>query len=338
MSAARTLVLIVLGLVSTLLASRRLSAAPPDSPRFLREWGRPGEADGEFHSPIGIAFNARDELLVTDLNNARVQRFRTDGTHLATFGVPRDKEDRKSTMLGGIAIDGDGLVYLTYMVQHQVAVYRETGELVREFGREGAGPGEFRQPGGIVVTPEGELLIADQCNHRVQRLKRTGEFVAEWGGHGVEPGQFDGLGTKGSRFGGPHFIARDRRGRLFTTEGIQGRVQIFDAAGSPLGAWGNKEDGPGGFGAYQFGGLEQTVGPIGIAIDEHDRVFVSSLNNRVQCFDTGGRFLFGIESTGLEGGELLHPHGMAFDRAGRLYICDAGNQRIVLFELPAAAP
>lgn len=321
-------------ILAVLLDSSNGVADDPPQPKFVRAWGQKGDQPGEFSSPIGLAFNSRDELFVTDLNNARVQTFSTDGQHLGGFDLPRDMPERRSTMIGGIAIDGEDLIYLSYMIQHKIVVYRASGEVVREFGRKGAADGELNQPGGLLFLPDGNLLVADQCNHRIQRFTRQGEFVAQWGGYGTEPGQFDGLGTKGSRFGGPHFIARDSRGRLYTTEGMQGRIQQFAAEGRLLAGWGDKGDQPGGFGEYTFGNLAHSMGPIGIAIDKDDRVFVSSLNDRVQCFDTQGNFLFGITGTGEDNDDLLHPHGMAFDRQGDFYFADAGHQRILKFELP----
>ncbi|MFN0195457.1 MAG: hypothetical protein ACKVT0_01825 [Planctomycetaceae bacterium] len=305
---------------------------PP--PKFILEWGKKGDQPGEFYSPIGLVFNSKDELFVTDLNNARVQKFTTTGEHLASFNLPRDNSERKSTIIGGIVIDEAGLLYLSFMNQHKIGVYSQSGDQVREWGQRGENAGQLHQPGGMLFTPEGDLLVADQCNHRLQKFTRTGKFLAQWGGYGTERGQFDGIGTKGSRFGGPHFVAQDNEGRIYTTEGIQSRVQQFSPTGEFLMQWGDKGNQPGGFGAYQFGNLPQTFGPIGIFIDRYDRVYVSSLNDRVQGFDTAGKYLFGIEGTGLENGGLLHPHGMVFDSHDCLYIADAGNQRIVKFEVP----
>ncbi len=86
--------------------------------------------------------------------------------------------------------------------------------------------------------------------------------------------------------------------------------------------WGSAGDEPG-----------QFHSPIGILIDRRDRVFVSSLNNRVQCFDLKGNYLFGIERTGRDQDALLHSHGMAFDKQGFFYVCDSGNQRILKFKI-----
>ena len=148
------------------------------------------------------------------------------------------------------------------------------------------------------------------------------------------PGQFGGGEPAGSRFGGPHFLALDGKGRLYTTEGTPGRVQQFSADGKPLLSWGDHGDGPGGFGALKTGYSKSTFGPVAITVDARDRVWVSSLNDRVQAFTPEGKFLFGIGGTGQAPGQFSRPHGMAFDRKGHLYVADASNQRIQKFEVP----
>lgn len=336
---AATAALLLIGLLSAAPgphASAVAIAGPPEGPEFLRAWGRKGDGTGEFHSPIHIAINARDEVYVADLNNARIQKFSIDGAHLGGFDLPLDTPPRKSCMVGGLAVDRRGRLYVSFMIQHRVAVYDEAGAVVREWGKRGDGDGEFHQPGGIVVRADDTLVVADQCNHRVQTFSAEGAFLGKWGGHGAGPGRFGGSDPAGSRFGGPHFLGQDRQGRLYTTEAGPGRVQQFAADGRPLASWGDKGDQPGGFGAYRFGGLGGTYGPIGLLVDRHDRVWVSSLDDRVQCFTADGRFLFAIDDAGDdEPGPLLHPHGMAIDSHGHLYIADSGHQRILKFAIPA---
>jgi sugar lactone lactonase YvrE len=313
---------------------RRLQAGEGEVPKFVLAWGQRGDKAGEFYSPIGIAINKTDEVHVTDLNNARLQKFSNDGKYLGGFAFPWDTPNRKSSQAGGIAVDDQGLIYLSFMVQDRVGVYTESGQLVREWGRRGTGGGEFHWPGGIVVGPDGTVYVADQCNHRVQKFTTEGRFLGKWGEHGSKPGQFGGNEHAGSRFGGPHFLALDSQGRLYTTEGALGRIQQFSADGKPLLAWGDKGDQPGGFGALQTPFAPNTLGPICIWVDQHDRVWVSSLNDRVQAFTTEGRFLFGIGGTGTGAGQFAKPHGMALDSQGCLYVADAGNQRIQKFEVP----
>ena len=307
-----------------------------DGFKWLLSWGRKGEAPGEFHSPIGIAIDKNDEILVTDANNGRVQRFNTDGKYLGGFDLPRDNPKnpkRRTGMAGGILVDGDGLIYVSFMSQHRIVVFTSDGKLVREWGRKGTGPGEFDQPGGMVFGPDGNLYICDQCNHRIQQFTREGKFLAQWGAHGSKPGEFGGPEKQGSRFAGPHFISLDSKGRLYTTEGCQARVQQFSLAGKPLAAWGNDSQEPGGFGATKYVYSPNPFSCIAVFVDPHDRVWVSSLNDRVQAFTPEGKHLLGIASSGSEAGQLARPHGMAMDSKGHLYVCDAGNERIQKFEI-----
>jgi sugar lactone lactonase YvrE len=314
---------------SDVLLEEVKKAAGRPEPRLVREWGKKGEQPGEFHSPIGIAINAKDEVYVTDLNNARLQKFTSEGEHLGGFELPLDNvPKRRTSQAGGIALDRDGLIYLSFMSQHRIGVFTDGGKLVREWGRKGKGDGEFDQPGGLLLAADGTILVADQGNHRIQRFTREGKFLASWGGHGTAPGQFDGVDRPGSRFGGPHFVAQDGKGRLYTTEGVLGRVQQFSPDGKPLLAWGDKGQQAGGIGALKTPYSANTFGPIGVFVDPLDRVWISSLNDRVQAFTADGKFLFAIA------GRLARPHGMAMDRKGRLYVADAGNQRIQVYEVP----
>jgi sugar lactone lactonase YvrE len=308
------------------------AADVPRQPKFLLAWGENGSEPGRFRSPIGIAISPTDEVYVTDVNNARVQKFTANGRYLRGFDLSWDKPDRRMAMAGGIAVDAEG-VYVSLMQQDKVALYRDDGTLVREFGNRGSGEGELNGPGGIVLAPDRTLYVADQQNHRVQRFTVDGKLLGAWGQHGSGPGQFGGGQSAGSRFGGPHFLARDREGRIYTTEGTLGRVQLFTAEGRALTAWGDKGDQPGGFGAYTlFRG--STFGPIAIIVDRHGRVLVSSLNNRVQVFTATGKYLLGLGGSGSKPGEFSRPHGLALDSRGHLYVADSGNHRIQKFEVP----
>jgi sugar lactone lactonase YvrE len=313
-----------------------LSAEEAAQPKFLLAWGEHGEGAGQFHSPIGLAISKQDEVIVTDLNNARLQRFSTEGHHLGGFDLPLDMPPRKTNLAGGVAIDDEGLIYLSYMGQHKIEVYTKAGMLVRSWGTgaKASGDGELNQPGGIVFLADGTLIVADQGNHRLQRFDREGKFLGKFGQHGDQPGQFGGGFNAGSRFGGPHFVSRDSKGRLYTTEAGMGRVQQLSPDGQPLLAWGNKSDEPGGFGAYVLNGISTSVGPIGVFVDPKDRVWISSLNDRVQCFTPEGKLIYQLGGSGAEPGQFEQPHGMAMDSQGNLYVADAGNQRIQKFAVP----
>jgi sugar lactone lactonase YvrE len=307
------------------LAARPLWAAddPPElaAPRFVLAWGSNGRGDGQFDIPIAIAVTAKDEILVTDFRQTnaeakgRLQRFDPQGRFLASFEM--------EPMPGGLALDADGLLYATHMMRHKVVVYDPQGRPIREFGKQGTAPGEFQQPGGIAFGPDGSLYVADQVNRRVQRLTPRGEPISAWGRYGVKPGEFGGNSSPQSRVGGPQFLTFNSKGELYTTEASLGRIQKFNSEGTFLLAWGDNEVGPG-----HFGGNDKLPGPIAIAVDFLDRVWVTATNHRVQQFTARGQYLRGLGGEGSEPGQFRIPHGLAFDSQHYLYVADSRNSRI----------
>jgi DNA-binding beta-propeller fold protein YncE len=300
------------------------SLAVVTAPRFVLTWGSKGVGPGEFRSPIGIAINRRDVIFITEFNNSRVQKFDTRGKYLGQFPCVNNP--------GGIAVDEHEAVYVTSMLSPEIHVYDLNGMPLRKWGKPGKSDGEFNQPGGLALGPDGALYVADQGNHRVQRFTLDGRFLSAWGGHGKEPGRFGGGDKPGSRFGGPHFLAFNTRGNLYTTESHDGRIQRLTADGRPLAAWGGNGKGPGGFGGREKPTRTPLPGPIGVLVDCRGRAWVSATNSRVQLFTPEGKFLLSLNE--LEGdapGQFHLPHAMAMDSKGFIYIVDASNQRIQKF-------
>ena len=297
---------------------------PP--PRMVMTWGSNGTAEGQFDIPIAIVISPQDEILVTDFRQTnaeakgRLQRFDTSGKLLGSFEV--------EPMPGGLALNKDGLLFATHMMRHKVVVYDQAGKPIREFGKQGKAPGEFEQPGGIAFGPDGSIYVADQVNHRIQRLTPEGEPISAWGKYGVLPGEFGGNSIAHSRGGGPHFLAFNSQGDVYTTEGSVGRVQRFKSDGTFILAFGDNEVGPG-----HFGGGKSLQGPIGIAVDSKDQIWVTSTNHRVQQFSTDGKYLRGLGGEGSEPGQFRIPHGLAFDSQGFLYVLDSRNSRIQKLEV-----
>lgn len=299
------------------------TSIPP--PKFVREFGSLGDKPGELHSPIGIAIDSQDRVYVTEFHNKRVQIFDAHGRSLRMISVP--------TQPGGIAVDSQGRIYVALMLSHNVLVFDAEGKQIADFGKSGAGDGEFNQPGGIAIGPDGSVFVVDQANHRIQHFTTDGKFLSKWGEHGNAVGQFGGDGPKNSRLSGPHFCTFDHSGNLYTTEGANLRVQRFDATGKPLFAWSGIGEQAGHFGGRPKDRTNPFAGPIGITVDHKDRVWVSSTNNRVQCFSPEGKFLTGIGDEGAEPSEFIIPHAMAIDSHGLLYVVDSSNQRVQVFEL-----
>src|SRR6476659_5980431 len=80
-------------------------------------------------------------------------------------------------------------------------------------------------------------------------------------------------------------------------------------------------------------GAGQFLGPVDAATDAAGNVYVVDITaNRVQKFDSSGKFLAGWGGLGGGDGELNSPFGITVDQ-GAVYVTDSGNDRIEKFGL-----
>ena len=70
--------------------------------------------------------------------------------------------------------------------------------------------------------------------------------------------------------------------------------------------------------------------PRGIAIDGNNILYVSN-DHFVSMFDTNGKFLGKFGKYGSGDAEFNVPLGVVVDKNGDLYVCDYGNNRIVVY-------
>lgn len=87
-------------------------------------------------------------------------------------------------MLGdvaGMAVAPDGAVYLYDRQVPALRKYGPDGTFIATFGREGGGPGEYKQSdGGLAVLPDGRVLLRDPGNARITVYSPSGETVNTW--------------------------------------------------------------------------------------------------------------------------------------------------------------
>ena len=111
---------------------------------------------------------SHDGTLVRTVGEARVGKW--DATH---FNQPTD-----------IAIRPDGSFYVSDgYVNSRVALFDASGRWVREWGRKGAGEGEFSNPHGVSLLPGSpDVVVADRENARLQLFDGAGAFKRQWTG------------------------------------------------------------------------------------------------------------------------------------------------------------
>jgi hypothetical protein len=204
-------------------------------------------------------------------------------------------------------------------------VFGEGGPNPRE--NPNPGPLDFGQNAVLAFLPNGDFLLGDGYqNGRVVRYNAEGEFLSEFGSVGSGPGQFDLV----------HGVAVDRESRIYVSDRMNHRIQIFTEDGTLVDTWPEIWD------------------PVAIMIDVNDFVWILDATlNRILKYDMDGRLLdyFGtygeasslgrpgftcsnaaaIAAAGLDpdhsgacGGFSL-PHQMSVDTEGNLYVAQFGG-------------
>jgi len=126
----------------------------------------------QFNFPNMVAFDARDNVYVTDSNNGRVVVLDQSGKQLAT--INRGVSDGDLGLPRGVAIDDTGRLFVVDATDHSVQVYlvgtdtNARPTYVGAIGEEGLQEGEFEYPNGVAVDTRARIYVTDRENNRVQ--------------------------------------------------------------------------------------------------------------------------------------------------------------------------
>jgi len=258
--------------------------------------------------PYGIAVSPAGRVFVADTVARRVFAFDPETRTVSFIG---DTGNGRLVKPVGIAVDPDGLVFVSDATLKRVFGYvGDTGQLILAIGQEG----EFESPAGLAVDrARRRLYVADTPRHRIRCYSTLdGSLVATIGERGSQPGAFNY----------PTNVFVDRRGRLYVTDTLNFRLQIFDENGEILGVFGTQGDVP--------GTLNR---PKGVGVDSEGHVYIADTSfNNVQVFDEAGRLLLIVGAGGNAPGEFMLPAGLYVDDADRIYVADQGNSRVQVFE------
>jgi hypothetical protein len=95
------------------------------------------------------------------------------------IGNDTGREDHWFGFLNAIDADTSGRIYTVDSKSIRIRIFGPDGSLVKAFGREGQGPGEFSGPGGIVVAPDGTFIVSDVLNARLSHFSREGVHLKD---------------------------------------------------------------------------------------------------------------------------------------------------------------
>lgn len=186
------------------------------------------------------------------------------------------------------------------------------------WGQMGFSEGRFQKARAITISPIDEMYIVDKMG-RIQIFDTDGKYKRSWSTPMVEQGKPVGLGWSNDNLlmvADTHYF----RVLFYTPEGelVESRTiggEFGDAAGQFAFVTDVIQDKRGYYLVGQYG---QT--------------------DRIQEFDPDGKFVRMFGSQGREIGQFSRPQGLELDADGMLWIADACNHRIQIYDLTPSEP
>lgn len=274
------------------------------------------DAQNRVFNPRGLAMQANGTLWVADYRNHRIIRF--------------DNASEKAT-----GADADGVLGQT------------------DFGMDS--PGLSQSATGFVidvaVDADGNLFSASTANNRVLMWANAASLPAGSNAtkvFGQEDFDHNDTNTDADGMWTPSGVAVDADGNLYVTDQTNHRVLRFDDPSSKM----SGDDADAVFGQDDFMSGDSAsmpnrfFYPERLAVDAEGTLWLAdSANNRILGFKNASTlgngpmpdFVVGqpdLDSydRGLSVSGMDAPFGVNFDSSGRMYVADAGNNRVTVFE------
>ena len=256
--------------------------------------------------PWGVAVNEQDEIAVSDVGNHKIHLFKSDGTHIKSFGG-KGAQHGEFDWPSGIVFHGANVIVAEQSKNSRVQNLSGQGEYLSHFGGFGSLDHQLNCATGLSIDSDGNIIVADMNNKLIKIFSAGGQLL-------------DKLGSKGSFTQPCHCIQHDNY--LIVSDRGNHSVKYFDRRGNFL---------------YKFGREGNAYGefnnPACLSMDKVGHLMVcDSSNHRIQVFDVSGNFVakFGTKGSGM--GEFKLPLSAAVLSDGKIVVTDLNNSRIQIFE------
>jgi DNA-binding beta-propeller fold protein YncE len=279
-------------------------------------WQTTGPPEYPLDKPDLLAADAVGNLWVSDFTTNQFLIYSPEGQFLEAWGTPGSDAgefdfawEPQPTASGAVAFDAAGNFYVADPGNFRIQKFAPDRTILRSWGEEGTGDGQFVSPDSIAVDAEGRVYVADGDRDDVQVFDGEGKYLSTIGGFGFGDGElylFCGSG-----------LAFAPNGDLLVSDGCNHRLQRFSPSGEYIATIGGVGAGEGRF-----------TTPSQIAVDAAGRIYVADYSNRrIQVFDADGAFL--AEWDGKELGPSFGPSGIAVDGRGTVYVSDIDEDRLL---------
>jgi DNA-binding beta-propeller fold protein YncE len=287
--------------------------------RYIGMWHYPDAREGQFMSIAGVAVGPNGHSYIVDDGRHRVQFFSPGSTSGDAQGLFLGQWGSQGSERGefespqGVAVGGDGAVYVADTLNHRIQVFGPIGKFLRSWGSRGTGNGQFNSPASIAVTGN-RVYVADAKNSRIQYFDLSGSYLGQWP---VPPSD---LGQPSN----PWDIEILPDGSLAVIDTSNCRVLEFTAEGALTRAFGSCGSAAG-----------QMLAPKGLAVVDGENASILAVadtgNNRIVEFSLEGAPLGQWGAHGVAEGEFRSPDDLVQVTKGPIYVADSENARLQAF-------
>ena len=269
-------------------------------------FGKEGSGDEMFKFPYGLAVSYRDEIVVADSQNHRVQVFDRNGTFLRSFGHKGETAGDLDNPIG-IAIDKDRNIFISDWSKNRVKIFSWEGRHLGSFGGEGSLDSHLSGPWGLSLDSTGNVIVADSGNKLIKIFTPNGRFVMKIGGQGSFSFPIHCVQ------GGEYFIVSDSNEHC---------IKVFNREGHFQYKFGKEGEGNGEFNDPRFLAVTQSKHLLVCDMDSH----------RIQIFELDGKFVGKFGTKGSKLREFKEPLSVAVLSNDQIVVCDRTNHRIQIFQ------
>lgn len=260
--------------------------------------------------PNGVAVDRKGLVYIAD---SKVRAIFIVNVDTGEYKMIKNGSDANFKWLTGLAVDDTDRLFVSDSSLKHVLVF-DPNHKVEGMISEG-----LYDPGGIAIDNENRLLYvtdAEQDLVMVYDADPPYKLLRRLGKPGAKH-----TSTAEGEFAKPTNVAVDKDGNVYVADTWNNRIQIFDADGEFIRAWGKNGDGPGYF-----------ARPKGIAIDGDGHVWVAdAVQDRVQVFTPEGRLLIYLGGHGLYPGQFQSLINLTIDKKNRVLTTEQMPGRVQVF-------
>ena len=266
--------------------------------------GRPVRVVTGMNEPLGIAFNSRGEMTVSEYESHKVSVFDIRGRRVRTFGS-KGEGPKQMYYPAGIAIDNMDNIYVGNM--YKLQKFTSRGELMKCAGQKGAKKGEFCEIRGLTVH-RGRVYVCDREINRIQVFDLDLNFIRSIGSYGRGRGEFNW----------PMDVKFDTAGNMYVADLYNNRVQVMDSSDQFIREFGNNGEG-------------KLSGPRTLYVADKYVYVGDSNDHRIVVYKTSGQFVTSFGKVGQREGEFQYPQCITSCVDDFIYVCDRRNKQVQIF-------